>query len=80
MKLVNPTKPTKKWFGGLYPDLNWVNQFWFGNFNPLEKYISQIGFIFPKETTTLESKVGGWTNPFEKSARQIGSFPFISPN
>jgi len=74
VKLVNPTSSGLKHGLVAYPDFHWVNQFWFGNFNPLEKYISQIGFIFPKETTTLESKVG-----VEKSARQIGSFPFIFP-
>ena len=29
---------------------------------------------------TKATLVGGWTNPFEKYARQIGSFPQIEVN
>ena len=37
---------------------------------PLTTYKSQLGWS-PKYAVL----VGGWTNPFEKNARQIGSFP-----
>ena len=32
------------------------------------------------ETKQITNLVGGWTNPFEKYARQIGSFPQIGKN
>ena len=35
----------------------------------------------PKKNFTPKKKlVGGWTNPFEKYARQIGSFPQVGAN
>ena len=46
----------------------------------IKLYPKCCSILFPKQNICVQQKqylVGGWTNPFEKYARQIGSSPQV---